>query len=188
MSELKKLSNITQKQVREKGVQSLSDTPNTPSRYGISGLSAEELKRHFDGLGSFLAEKVNELQNTLSSADATQYIAMPAGEMTNLLDFLDAFGTGSLADTVLKLYEGGEKKTLQAVVNGLASALAEAEDAASAAGERADRAADQATVVLDLLRQMTGLNTSRVSLKAVGTAAPDEHTPGTPGDWFLCDG
>lgn len=188
MSELKHLANVTQKQIRGKGVQALSDSPNVPSRYGISGLSAEELKRHFDGLGSFLAEKVNELQNTLSSADATQYIAMPTGEPANLRDFLESFDTGALADTVLKLYEGGEKKSLQSVINALVTSLAETDAKAGNAAERADAAADKATVVLDLLRQTTGLDTERVCLKTIASDAPDAETPGTAGDLYVCDG
>ena len=51
---MKKLGNITNEQIKEKGVQALDDRPNAASQYGQSGLTAAQLKLWFDKLATFL--------------------------------------------------------------------------------------------------------------------------------------
>ena len=81
MSTTKKLSNITTKQITDKGVQALANRPNASAQYGVSGLSPTQLKLWFDRLATFLAEKINEIHDAISSNDAAAYIRL------NLDDF-----------------------------------------------------------------------------------------------------
>ena len=81
MSTTKKLSNITTKQITDKGVQALANRPNASAQYGVSGLSPTQLKLWFDKLATFLADKVNELQNTISADDAAAYFRIFLGTL-----------------------------------------------------------------------------------------------------------
>ena len=67
---MKKLGNITNEQIKEKGVQALADRPNAASQYGQSGLTAAQLKLWFDKLATLLAGKINEIQNVISGDEA----------------------------------------------------------------------------------------------------------------------
>ena len=67
---MKKLGNITNEQIKEKGVQALADRPNAASQYGQSGLTAAQLKLWFAKLATFLAGKINEIQNVISGDEA----------------------------------------------------------------------------------------------------------------------
>ena len=67
---MKKLGNITNEQIKEKGVQAFADRPNAASQYGHSGLTAAQLKLWFDKLATFLAGKINEIQNVISGDEA----------------------------------------------------------------------------------------------------------------------
>ncbi len=127
---LKKLEKITDKQIAEKGVQSLADRPNLTAQYGASGLSATQLKLWFDQLATFLAEKINEIQETISGDTAAQYIRVCLDEygVDNLSALIEAFTDGSFADKILKVLPSAGsdvKKTLQALINDHAKALAD---------------------------------------------------------------
>lgn len=126
MSTTKKLTKITPNQIAEKGVQALSNRPNSPSQYGVGGLSAVNLKLWFDKLATFLAEKVNELQDTLSGNEAAEYIRILLDDYSveNLNDLILSFTNGNFANRILKLYPsaGAEVRlTLQAIIDQIAA-------------------------------------------------------------------
>ena len=128
MSTTKKLTKITPNQIAEKGVQALSNRPNSPSQYGVGGLSAVNLKLWFDKLATFLAEKVNELQETISGNEAAEYIRILLDnyEVENLNDLVLSFVDGSFADKILKLYPSAsiqDKATLQTIINNMAAQI-----------------------------------------------------------------
>ena len=128
MSTTKKLNNITAKQIAERGVQALSNKPNATSRYGASGLSPELLKLWFDRLATFLAEKINEIQNVISGDEAAYYIRIFLDEygIENLNDLVAAFRDGSFSEKILMIYPSAtatEKASIQAVINSMAQTL-----------------------------------------------------------------
>lgn len=125
MSETKRLTKITPNQISAKGVQALSNRPNTPTQYGVGGLSPTGLKLWFDNLATFIAEKINEIQDMLVGDEAAKYIRVlldPYG-VENLQDLVTAFTDGSFANKVLKLYSSAGsalKQSLQTIINKLA--------------------------------------------------------------------
>ena len=130
MSSTKKLSNITIKQISDKGVQALANRPNASSQYGVSGLSPTQLKLWFDKLAIFLADKINELQNTISSDDAASYIRLLLDNygVDNLDDLVKSFLDGSFAEKILQVYpsaSGFHTLPLQTAINNIAQALSE---------------------------------------------------------------
>lgn len=100
-----KLNKITQSQISAKGVQALADRPNASAQYGVGGLSSTQLKLWFDKLASFLADKINELQNTLADESAAQYIrvVLDSVGVTTLQDLVDSFASGKFAEDLLML-------------------------------------------------------------------------------------
>ena len=130
MSTTKKLSNITTKQITDKGVQALANRPNASAQYGVSGLSPTQLKLWFDKLATFLADKVNELQNTISADDAAAYFRIFLDEygVENLDDLVKSFLDGAFAATILQVYpsaSGFHTLPLQTAINNIAQALSE---------------------------------------------------------------
>ena len=107
MSTTKKLSNITPAQIASKGVQALSNRPNSSSRYSEAGLSATQLKLWFDNLATFLAEKINEVQNVIAGEDAAKYIRLALDEygLENLNDLVSAFKNSTFAEQMLMVYD-----------------------------------------------------------------------------------
>ena len=91
---MKQLTSISKSQIISKGVQSLADRPNASAQYGAGGLSSTQLKLWFDKLATFLAEKINELQTTLASEEAADYIRIP----------LEHFGVESLKDIAFDIF------------------------------------------------------------------------------------
>lgn len=134
MSDTKKLNNITRAQIAKLGVQALADKPNSASRFGESGLSAKDLKLWFDKLATFLAEKINEMQDTMSSDDAAKYVRLCLDEfqISNLADFVSSFKDGSLVAGLLKAYPSVAAQDLvpiQSIINSFSKSLADlAED------------------------------------------------------------
>lgn len=101
MSELKTFDNITQKDIKSQGVQALADRPNASGQYGVGGLSAKQLKEHFDQLAALLAERLNAVQNALKSDDAAQYInaKIPgSSKQNNLKDVLNSITDGTFSN------------------------------------------------------------------------------------------
>ncbi len=89
---------ITDENLRAKGVGALADRPNKASTYGVAGLSAEELKLWFDGLAILLAKQVNRIRTSLSSDEAIEMIKVPenyTGKMT-LKDVIDYIFSGDI--------------------------------------------------------------------------------------------
>lgn len=130
MSTTKKLSNITTKQITDKGVQALANRPNASAQYGVSGLSPTQLKLWFDKLATFIAEKINELQNTISADDAAAYIRLLLDEqgVENLGDLVKSFSDGTFAEKILQVYpsaSGFHTLPLQTAINNIAQALSE---------------------------------------------------------------
>ena len=130
MSTTKKLSNITTKQITDKGVQALANRPNASAQYGVSGLSPTQLKLWFDKLATFLADKVNELQNTISADDAAAYFRIFLDEygVENLDDLVKSFLSGAFAESILQVYpsaSGFHTLPLQTAINNIAQALSE---------------------------------------------------------------
>lgn len=102
---MKKLTNVTQKQLAEKGVRALADRPNVSAQYGVSGLSPSQLKLWFDNLAVFLAEKINAINDTLSAKDAADYIRIALDEykITSLGELISAITSGDLAKDALQV-------------------------------------------------------------------------------------
>lgn len=106
MNDLKKFNNITDKQIKSYGVQALADRPNASSQYGVSGLTSAQLKLWFDRLATFLAGRINEIGDALSSNEAAQYIKLPLDDIGigNLAEFLDSIQTGRFAQDLMEIY------------------------------------------------------------------------------------
>ena len=146
MSKTKQLTPITPKQIAAMGVQSLADRPNAAGGYGQSGLSALQLKLWFDKLVTLAAEKINELQSTLSTEDAASYIrlALDESEVENLQDLVDALSSGVFAGSLLRVFPSAaaqKTEVLQIVINGIAQSLADFDERISKnyiKGERGD--------------------------------------------------
>ncbi len=133
---MKTFSNITKKQVAEKGVQALANRPNAASQYGVSGLSPEALKLWFDQLSQFLANKINDIHDVLSSPEACDYIRMPQEDnKMSLKDFVEGVATGMLVRDMLKAFpsaDSGELQPLQNIINSLAKGLSDNSEAVAA--------------------------------------------------------
>ena len=119
---MKKLTNITKPQIAEKGVQSLADRPNVSSQYGTGGLSPGELKLRFDSLATLLAEKINELINTISSEEAASYVRVVLDEygVDNLGSLVQSMTSGAFAASILKVLpsvSATQKISLQQFIN-----------------------------------------------------------------------
>lgn len=124
------LTNITENQISSKGVQSLADRPNANAQYGVGGLSSTQLKLRFDNLASFLAGKINELQNALASDTAADYIRIPLDDfgVGSLKDLVDGFASGDFANKILCLNPSAaaiSTEPLQAIINDIAKVIAE---------------------------------------------------------------
>lgn len=144
MSKTKQLTPITPKQIAAMGVQSLADRPNAAGGYGQSGLSALQLKLWFDKLVTLAADKINELQSTLSTDDAASYIriALEESGVENLKDLIDSMESGVLAESILRVYpSAAAQKTelLQAVLNSIAQSLSEFDERISKNYIKGDR-------------------------------------------------
>ena len=145
MSTTKKLSNITTKQIADKGVQALANRPNASSQYGVSGLSPTQLKLWFDKLATFLADKINEVQNVISADDAAAYIRLLLDDygVENLDDLVKSFSDGTFAEKILQVYpsaSGFHTLPLQTAINNIAQALSEnAEEIEALQGDKLDK-------------------------------------------------
>ena len=112
MSEVKKLRPVSKAELAAKGVSALADRPNTRKQYGVGGLTAQELKAWFDKLSVFLAEKINEIQDTISEDGASDYIKIDT----------DDANIATLGDLVRAIYSGYlSERALNVTVPGLAS-------------------------------------------------------------------
>lgn len=131
MEDQYKFANITDKQLKQKGVQALADRPNAAQQYGQSGLTATQLKLWFDKLSTLLAEKINELQNAIQGEDAAKYIGLAIGQYKTLDELFVGVQDGSFAAEVLKLLPNEnalELATLQDIIYGIAQSISDIEE------------------------------------------------------------
>ncbi len=136
MENVKKLTRITDQQIKTMGVQALSDRPNASRQYGVGGLSANELKAWFDKLASFLAGKINEIHDTISGEEAAKYIRLTLDKygIDTLDGLITAMENGSFAADVLAVLpsaEAKERETLQTVIYDIRRDIADSVAAAT---------------------------------------------------------
>lgn len=127
---MKQLVKITKSQITEKGVQSLADRPNASAQYGVGGLSPQQLKLWFDKLATFLAEKINEVYDTISAADAADYIRLALDDygVESLGDLVEAMLSGDFANKILQVFPSANSFAtvpLQKYINDAAQAISE---------------------------------------------------------------
>lgn len=97
MSDIIKITQVTEGDLRGKKIAELSDRPNQPSGFS-QGLTAQELKERFDAFPDVVKEKINEIIEMLSSEDATEYFSIESPKYKTLREFLSLFGEKSSAD------------------------------------------------------------------------------------------
>ena len=126
-----KFANVTDRQLKQMGVQALADRPNAAQQYGQSGLTATQLKLWFDKLSTLLAGKINELQNAIQGADAAKYIGLAMGQYKTLDELFVGVQDGSFAASLLKLYgneNAMEPAALQNIIYGIAQSISDIEE------------------------------------------------------------
>ncbi len=139
MSETKKFKNISPQQIKSRGVQALAARPNAIAQYGESGLSAVELQLWFDKLATFLADKINNLQDALSSDEAARYLPIPTTKVTtftgnaitlnNLGDFVNYFQSFAAAYILVNYPIGNTSNNrLQEAINNITKRLSTNEE------------------------------------------------------------
>lgn len=144
-----KFANVTDRQLKQMGVQALADRPNAAQQYGQSGLSATQLKQWFDKLAELLSGKVNELQNAINGEDAAKYIGLALKEYETLDALIEGMQDGSFASSLLRLY-GNENAlqpaTLQDIIYGIAQSISDIEEDVQDLGDKKlEKVADAAT-------------------------------------------
>lgn len=102
---MKQFKNISQKEIKTKGVKSLPDRPNAYSRYGSGAMTADQLKDAFDALAELIAERLNSLFDSFADGSFTDAVRLPdvAHNKLNgvtLHTFLNYFATGDVADRI----------------------------------------------------------------------------------------
>lgn len=130
--------NITDKEIRAKGVQALANRPNAAQQYGQSGLTPEALKKWFDQLAELLAKRINELQNAIQSEEAAKYIGVALEEYETLDDLFLGIQDGSFARSLLRLYGNEnalEPATLQDIIYGIAQSISDIEEGVQDLGD-----------------------------------------------------
>ena len=128
--EIKRFANITEQNIKKLGVQALADRPNVAGKYGQSGLSPAELKAWFDNLAKFIANKINTVQDTLSTDEIAQYIkvALEEYDIEHLQDLIDSVMDGRFAEHLLMLLPtqtSTERMALQSVIFGINKNIAD---------------------------------------------------------------
>lgn len=139
---MKKLLKITEKQISERGVQALADRPNVVQQYGQSGLTATQLKLWFDKLATFLAEKINAIQEVLCGSDAASYLRLELAGLDrekekredfvySLQDLCDSFKDGNFVKYLLAYSSESDrdKKNVQEILYDTAKKIEAAETA-----------------------------------------------------------
>jgi hypothetical protein len=106
---VEKFVNITEKEIKELGVQALADRPNRKSPYGSGGLSASQLKAWFDNLTILLADKINTLQDTFADPEeASKYIVIQDWNYSSvpksLYDLYQAMKGGTFAEEIMQIF------------------------------------------------------------------------------------
>ena len=102
MSDTKRFDNITDAEMKAKGVVSLALRPNMPSQYGQGGLTGKQLQERFDRLARYIVEKYNILVDGLASHDVLDYFKLPEGYSLDSLNELVERISDSHGDLVVK--------------------------------------------------------------------------------------
>ena len=102
MSDTKRFDNITDAEMKAKGVVSLAMRPNMPSQYGQGGLTGKQLQERFDRLARYIVEKYNILVDGLASHDVLDYFKLPEGYSLDSLYELVEKISDSHGDLVVK--------------------------------------------------------------------------------------
>lgn len=168
--------NITDKEIRAKGVQALANRPNAAQQYGQSGLTPELLKKWFDQLAELLAKRINELQNALQSEEAAKYIGVAIGEYETLDDLFLGIQDGSFARSLLRLYGNEnalEPAALQDIIYGIAQSISDIEEAVQDLGDnKLTKVASAATY-----KRVYGVDKEGVQIMLSAAATPDAQVP-----------
>ncbi len=116
----KTFSPISEAQIKKASIATLADRPNSVSRYGDGGLSAQELKERFDAFPALVQKKINEIIEALASGEAAKYITLNEKsnvlQRDNLYDFIalfseDAGDNETIADYIEAFYTMDGEKT-----------------------------------------------------------------------------
>lgn len=170
--------NITDKEIRAKGVQALANRPNAAQQYGQSGLTPEALKKWFDQLAELLAKRINELQNAIQGEEAAKYIGIALGEYETLDDLLLAMQSGDFAARVLKLWPienhvALEPATLQDIIYGISQSISDIEEAVQDLGDnKLTKVADAATY-----KRVYGVDSKGEQIMLDAAASPTAQVP-----------
>ncbi|MBQ1244669.1 MAG: hypothetical protein IIX94_02870, partial [Clostridia bacterium] len=99
-----KINKISNSEFKENSVSSLPTRPNSYSKYGNEGMSAEELKRAFDKSAEILRERLNALIETLYNSDTEEGVAseIQTGieEIPTLKALFESVENGTLASKI----------------------------------------------------------------------------------------
>lgn len=110
--DVKKFEKI-EKSFTKDGIQALADRPNANNQYGVSGLSAQQLKARFDAMPEEIKLKVNAVIDGLYS-DGGEYIPFSLDDThKTVYDLLTAIGDGTLAKYLKSAAGEGVYKTLE---------------------------------------------------------------------------
>ena len=118
------LDDVTENELRAKGVISLATRPNAPSRYGEGGLTAEALKAKFDGLARALADRINNIHKYLRADDLAENIkvdinAVGESGIQTLAALAEAIESGEAAKYFNVEVGANGYKSLQEALNGI---------------------------------------------------------------------
>ncbi len=113
---MKEFSKITDAQMKARGVQALADRPNQTGQFGVSGLTAAQVKQHFDLLATYLAGKLNLLFEELKNPQAAAfYIALALEEYGDLGALVADIKTGGFAQKLLMVHPSAGTEELVAL-------------------------------------------------------------------------
>lgn len=115
------LDDVTENELKAKGVVSLATRPNAPSRYGEGGLTAEALKAKFDSLARALADRINNIHNYLRADDLADKIkvdinAVGESGIPTLAALADAIESGEAAKYFTVRVDAEEYMSLQEAI------------------------------------------------------------------------
>jgi hypothetical protein len=105
------------------GVSALADRPNRPASYGMGGLTAADLKKHFDKLSLLLFDKLNALLEAVNNGDFSKVAKIDTGidDIQTLSALIGAMKDGTLANRLLKVGMTNPE-FLETVINGIQQA------------------------------------------------------------------
>lgn len=138
MSGLKYFNQISPEELKKNGVVALSNTPNRVTTYGVGGLSAAQLKEHFDKLSNLITVYLNDMTKTLGTEGA-KYIAMTSlgDNIKSLEDLATSVYDGNFA-SLLRVYASiGDTGTtsLQEIIQNGARVIADITDGTTIVGQ-----------------------------------------------------